>query len=1007
MSDHAQSPPIEEPAAPQAARFFSMEERFGANWLNKLGIAILVIGLAFFLAYKLQNWGPAGKVLCGLAVSVALLAGGVWLERKPTYRVFARAGIGGGWALGFFTIFAMYHISAARVITSLSADLVWMLLAAAGMVAHSLRYRSQTVTGLAFMLGFATLLTSHFESSSGTVLFSLIASALLAVALVVVTTLRHWAWLELAGLVAVYLSHFVWLEQVLPADRTAFAEFWPSTALIVLYWLIFRLAYVFRTPLDRNEEIISSLSAVLNSTGVLGLLKLQSTHPEWAAAAEATLGAAEMALAFRVRARRRLAFVVLSTIASLLLLAAVPTRFHGVSWPVLWLAESQVLALVGLRLGEPVFRRLGLLAGLTTGAVLAVHDLLPVFLFRLDHSDPARHGSLIVALALAAVLYWSHAEIYPRRWPQMAENGNEAFALRVTSWLGAAAAAAALWVALPVQWLPAGWLALALALGFSAREFKAVLPAIEGDAAALAAAAVLAFHQVIPLVLFRLDNADPSRHPAGTAVLVLAALAFWIRAELYPRVLPALTPESGAALESWQSFALPLDSFLGLACGATALWTALPLVWVAAGWLALVFLLGIAADRLVAQTLAAEADILAVCSIIGIFPWTAWSGNGWWNHRAPLLCAAVLLYGCTRRKTVPEGLRNYVAAAYSWAAVPLVLILFADQIRNPWSAPAWAAYGLVLFEIGRIAKKGFLRWQGFVCVACAFAGYFVNDLFSRVQAGSALVETLLLATAGYWLLERTFNRELCTRAEHVIGLLADGLGTLSIVFWFAFRFSSYWHPVAAGEAWVSSTWAGMATVLMALAWIMKRRAFLLQAVVLAVAVALRGVLFDLATPAPEGFWHGQIFHLAAAALILLAGLPFAFQIRGPDFWKGASIQLPDPFAALLRRPEQWFFFAPFAFMNIALAVKLSSGHITMAWSLVGLVVFLFALTVGERSYRLAGLGLLMISVAKILLMDVWALSPPDRYTTLIVLGLALLAVSFLYTRFDSVIRKYL
>jgi uncharacterized membrane protein len=90
-----------------------------------------------------------------------------------------------------------------------------------------------------------------------------------------------------------------------------------------------------------------------------------------------------------------------------------------------------------------------------------------------------------------------------------------------------------------------------------------------------------------------------------------------------------------------------------------------------------------------------------------------------------------------------------------------------------------------------------------------------------------------------------------------------------------------------------------------------------------------------------------------------------------------------------------------------LAVKLSSGHITIAWSLLGLGVFLFALAVGERSFRLAGLGLLLVSVVKILLMDVWKLSPSDRYTTLIVLGLALLAVSFLYTRFGAAIRRYL
>jgi hypothetical protein len=187
------SPPPVQPAhamptmEPARGRLFSLEETLGANWLNKIGIAILVIGLAFFLAYKLQTWGPGGKILCGFAVSVVLLGGGVWLERKPTYRIFARGGIGGGWALAYFTTFAAYHLQAARVLDTLPVDLALMLFVAAGMVGHSLLYRSQTVTSLAFMLGFATLLTSHVEEPTQTVVFSLAASAILAVALVVVT----------------------------------------------------------------------------------------------------------------------------------------------------------------------------------------------------------------------------------------------------------------------------------------------------------------------------------------------------------------------------------------------------------------------------------------------------------------------------------------------------------------------------------------------------------------------------------------------------------------------------------------------------------------------------------------------------------------------------------------------------------------------------------------------------------------------------------------------------
>jgi hypothetical protein len=1025
-------PSVAEPTP--AARFFSLEERLGANWLNKLGIVILVIGLAFFLAYKLETWGPSGKVLCGYAVSFTLLGGGVWLERKATYRIFARAGIGGGWALAFFTTFAMHHVPAAHVLDSLAVDLVLMLLAAAGMVAHSLRYRSQAVTGLAFLLGFATVLTSHLESAEGTLVFSLAASAVLALALVVVTTLHHWVWLELAGLAAAYLNHLVWLTQVLPQNNTAFTDFWPSTALILLYWLIFRLAYVLRTPRDQNEENISSLSAVLNSIGVLGLLKYQSAHPEWAFWALAALGAIEMGLAFRLRARRRQAFVVLSTIATVLLVSAVPFRFHGVSWPMLWLVQAQILAVCGLRLGEPVFRRLGLLAGVVTGGVLALHDLLPLLLFRLDFPDPSRHASLTAALTLAAVLFWVHGEVYPRRWPQIAEDGREALALRITSWLGVAAAAAALWVALPDLWVPVGWLALVLVLAFAAHWFGAAQLVLEADLLALLSAAVLVFHHVGPLAIFRLFYPDPSHHPAETAVLALAALACWLRSEVYTRLLPPIpfnsAPGSSSDLDlaAWQAFALPVTSGLGVLAAAAALWVALPAPWVVVGWLALVVVLGLVADWGKAQTLAMQADLLAVAALPGLLVWDLGT-QGWGNHEAPLIASVVLLYAGMRRKTVLEGSRNYVAPAYSWAATLLLAYVAAVLASDLALGPVWAALGLALFEIGRFARKGYLRWQAFFLVAIAFVRYFVLDLpmffggpaapitllangsldsnhhFSLVN--SLLLEVLVLAAIGYWLLERTRNRQRCIRQEYIAGLAADALGTLSVALWFAYRFPSDWVPVPGGEAWVTAIWAGMATVLLALAWLLRRRAFLVQAMVLVAAAVARGLFLDLPADSPSDFWQGPLFHLGVTALILLAALPFAFRLRASRSIAPSILTLSADLELALRHPEQGFFFAAFVLQVVALAAKLSSGHITIAWSLLGLVVFLFALLVGERSYRLAGLGLLLVSVAKILLMDVWALSPSDRYTTLIVLGLALLAVSFLYTRFSSVIRKFL
>ena len=486
-----------------------------------------------------------------------------------------------------------------------------------------------------------------------------------------------------------------------------------------------------------------------------------------------------MALAFAVRARRRQAFVVLSTVGTVLLVAAVPFKFQGVSWPVLWLVEAQVLALCGLRMGEPVFRRLGLLAGLATGAVLAARDVVPLMLFRLDYPDPSRHMQLTVALALAAILYWIHGEVYPRRWPQILESEFEAGAMTVTSYLAAAAAGAALWVVLPDEWLPIGWLALFLVLTVLGLRFRALSLLLQGDLLSLTAAGVLIFHHVLPLVSLRLSSHDPSHHAIETAVLGLAALAFWIRGELLPRALPKSWTDSEAYpdLATWQGFVLPAASCLGAAAAGAALWTALPEGWIVVGWLVLAVLLGYFADRAKSSVLAFEADVLALAAVIGWFPWNLWSGDpSWWTRKAPELAAIALLYAGMVRKTAPEGLRVPGGGAYSWVASALLAIAAWDLAPGLHLAVIWGALGVALFEVGRLIGKTALRWQGFVLAGLAFgrciffdidsggpAAPAGNSAFSFVNSG--LFEALVLAGAGWWFLERTMNRERIGRGD--------------------------------------------------------------------------------------------------------------------------------------------------------------------------------------------------------------------------------------------------
>jgi uncharacterized membrane protein len=84
-----------------------------------------------------------------------------------------------------------------------------------------------------------------------------------------------------------------------------------------------------------------------------------------------------------------------------------------------------------------------------------------------------------------------------------------------------------------------------------------------------------------------------------------------------------------------------------------------------------------------------------------------------------------------------------------------------------------------------------------------------------------------------------------------------------------------------------------------------------------------------------------------------------------------------------------------------------SGLVTLAWGVQAFATFALALWMKERSFRLAALGLLLLCVLKIVVRDVWGLAASDRYLTFIGLGSALLAVSYLYTRYRQVLRQYL
>jgi hypothetical protein len=882
------------PPPPTPKPSISLEERLGQNWLSKLGIILLVIGLALFLGRELITLGPAGKSSIGLALSLLILASGVLLERRDNYRIFARASIGGGWALTFFVTFALYHVPAMQVLHSQAIDLILMLIVAAAMVAHSLRYKSQVVTSLAFLLAFVTVGISELT------LFSLVAGALLAVSLIFIAFRERWFALALAGLIGVYLNHFLWLHRLLPEGAIPhhpFPSFIPSAALLLLYWLLFRLLYIFRLPLPgakglREQQFITNLTAILNSVGLLSLLKYQSAHPEWAFYGLLALGTAELALAFLARRRNHTAFVILTILASTLLVAAVPVRYTGANWSLLWLFEAEALFLAGIALRELVFRRLGTLAAFATTVQIFLTGVAPIFDLRkatysTSHTDLSHHLSVTIALVCAAIVFWLNAEILPSRFAGLTRHELDSTTLTATSYLAALSAATALWICLPSAWVVIGWLILTLALSFAADKLNSRTLATQADLLALAAIARTF------IVNLQLEPAHPAHFSFSLRTITVAL-------------------------------------------------------------------------------------------------------------------AAILLYLHMLRRTRAHGLtaEDYIPASYAWAAALLLSLLLWYELKPANLALGWSILALVLLELGINLRKTYLRHQACTLFAASFIALCANNL--HLTHAPNLYTTLPVIALYFWVYERLRSRA-TTGFDRIASTAAAWCASIAVAALLYVELSTPWSATSPYASWIAISWAALALLAIAAAWALKRRLFLAQALVLLIAAALRALAFNLYPPTPITFTTGRLFTVSATSAVMLLALPFAFAIRRYHRAKAADPLAPEPTlqSILFGRPEQPFFFVPLVLITVLLAVQLRAGMITIAWSALGLMTFLFALAVAERSFRLAGLSLLMLCVGKILCIDIWQATPTDRYITLIVLGIALLAVSFLYSRYRETILKLL
>jgi uncharacterized membrane protein len=185
-----------------------LEKKIGQYWLNRIGIAAMLIGVSYFLKYAFENnWiGPGGRIGIGLVCGIALI---LWSERFRTrgHAAFSYSlkavGIGTLY-LSLWGAFQIYHLIPA------SAAFVAMILVTASTIALALSQDAELLASFAMVGGFATPALLSTGQNHEAILFSYI--ALLDLAILLMAVLKPWRcllWGSFAGTLVLYVGWYV------------------------------------------------------------------------------------------------------------------------------------------------------------------------------------------------------------------------------------------------------------------------------------------------------------------------------------------------------------------------------------------------------------------------------------------------------------------------------------------------------------------------------------------------------------------------------------------------------------------------------------------------------------------------------------------------------------------------------------------------------------------------------------------------------------------------------
>ncbi len=339
-----QPPPPPPPRKPSfMERNPDMEKFIGENLISKIGIAILVLAIGYFVKYAIDNdWiGPVGRVGIGIGFGGILVA--LAHRMRKSYQAFSSVLAGGGLAIFYFTITLAYH---QFHLFSQTVSFVIMLVITAFAVALSQLYNRQELAIIALIGGFATpFMVSNGSDNYKALFWYLI---ILNAGLLAIAYNKAWRLLNLLAFLFTVILFGGWLFTL--KDITPPATYRDGIMYATVFYLLFFLINIAHNIRENRKFLASDFSILLANTALYfaaGIYCLSAMHAsEYKGLFTASISVFNLATTYFLFRKQKLdkniLYLLISITLSFISLTA-PIQLNGHNITLFWASEAVLL----------------------------------------------------------------------------------------------------------------------------------------------------------------------------------------------------------------------------------------------------------------------------------------------------------------------------------------------------------------------------------------------------------------------------------------------------------------------------------------------------------------------------------------------------------------------------------------------------------------------------------------------------------------------------------------